>query len=88
MSNQALSEYFMQLKIPQDDTGAMAVINQVLHGAEKSEHVEVLLDIDLFQELELKPEGGLVWKVLEEMHVRKNDIFEACITDKVREAIS
>lgn len=88
MKNQRLTEYFMQLKIPQDDIDSMAIINQMLHRTDDSENVEILLDIDLFQEVDVTPDEDTIWSILEGMHIRKNEIFESCITDRIREAIS
>jgi len=45
------------------------------------------LDIDLGREIEL-PDTEVAWDVLEQLHTRTNQVFEACITDRTRELIN
>ena len=82
---QRLMSFFMQLRIPQDDLETQALINQTAMPPPRDGIVAILLDIDLFRESDLpKDETGL-WNLFEKLHVRKNEVFEACITDKTRE---
>jgi uncharacterized protein (TIGR04255 family) len=49
----------------------------------------VILDTDIFDETEQFPvDDDRVWALLAEFRWRKNEIFEACITDAVRSLIS
>lgn len=45
----------------------------------------MLLDIDVSVEKELKPTENECWNLLERLRVRKNELFEAAITSKLRE---
>ncbi|HEY9871927.1 MAG TPA: TIGR04255 family protein [Candidatus Obscuribacterales bacterium] len=83
---QGLSGYFMQLQIPQDDLRAMLVLNQAIIPPPSPDVVSVLLDIDLGREIEL-PDTEAAWDVLEQLHTRTDQVFEACITDLTRELI-
>ncbi|MFN5625028.1 MAG: TIGR04255 family protein, partial [Planctomyces sp.] len=52
---------------------------------EKAGCTSVVLDIDLFQDHALPNDEAELWKCFEALHDRKNEIFEACITDAARE---
>lgn len=84
---QNLSGYFMQLQIPQEDLRALLILNQALIPPPTPEVVSVLLDIDLSREIEL-PDTEAIWEVLEQLHTRTEQVFEACITDRIRELIN
>lgn len=84
---QNLSGYFMQLQIPQEDLRAMLILNQALIPPPSLDVVSVLLDIDINREIEL-PDTETVWDVLEQLHTRTDQVFEACITDCTRELIN
>jgi uncharacterized protein (TIGR04255 family) len=54
--------------------------------------ISIQLDFDLFQERFENPwpveEEAAVWNFLEQLHDRKNEVFEASITDATRRLIS
>jgi uncharacterized protein (TIGR04255 family) len=82
---QGLAGYFMQLAIPQDDIRAVVMLNEALIEPAAPDIASVVLDIDLFRTAELPTSDDGLWGVFEDLHVRKNDVFEACITDQARE---
>jgi uncharacterized protein (TIGR04255 family) len=85
---QGLSGFVLQLKIPQPDLpGGMLILNQGLLDSPDPNVAAVLLDVDLFHEARFKPDSDGIWDALEVLHQRKNDVFEASITDKTRELI-
>ena len=85
---QMLSGFVLQLQIPQEDIlDCMLILNEGLLESPKPDIAGMLLDIDLFRPVTLSPTGDELWVALEELHVRKNAVFEACITDKTRELI-
>lgn len=47
--------------------------------------VALLLDIDMFAEVELPIKESDIWSLLERMRQHKNVVFEACVTAKARE---
>ncbi|MFN7412468.1 MAG: TIGR04255 family protein [Dolichospermum sp.] len=85
---QGLSGYFMQLQIPQDNLGAMLVINQAIVTPPTEEVVSILLDLDLFVEQNIANNELGIWELLEQMHTQNNQAFEACITERTRELIN
>ncbi|MBI3409317.1 MAG: TIGR04255 family protein [Planctomycetes bacterium] len=77
--------FFMQLQIPVPDIQCRLLLNETIIEPARPGVVSVVLDIDLFRTDDLpKDEEGL-WALFEQMHVRKNEIFETCITDRSRE---
>ncbi len=82
---QGLAGYFMQLAIPQDDIKAVVLLNEAVIEPAVPNVASVVLDIDLFRTAELPTSDDGLWSLFENLHARKNDIFEACITDQARE---
>jgi uncharacterized protein (TIGR04255 family) len=85
--SQGLSGYFMQLQIPQIDLDAVLLLNEGIIPSSQEGVVSVLLDIDLSRSVSSSSENDDVWKILDHFRLRKNEIFEACITDKLRELL-
>ena len=82
---QQLAGFFMQLRLPQDDISAELLINQTIVPPSQEETTSVILDLDLFR-AESVPQAEVgIWDFFESLHLRKNAVFESCITDKTRE---
>ena len=81
---QELSSYFMQLCLPQSDLNGQVWINQTILPPPSPDVVSVVLDIDLFTDRNVPNSEESIWEFFERLHVRKNEVFEACITDKTR----
>src|SRR5215204_6392546 len=77
---QGLSDYLMRLVIPQEDIGAVLLLNQALLPSPDASTASILLDIDLFRELEASIGEEELWTLLDQFRARKNQVFEACIT--------
>ncbi|MBW3539700.1 MAG: TIGR04255 family protein [Planctomycetes bacterium] len=84
---QALSGLFMQLTIPQEDIGCTTILTEALIEPPAPEVASVVVDIDLFRTERVPQDDGKLWAFFELLHDRKNQVFEACITDKTREMI-
>ena len=82
---QGLAGYFMQLAIPQEDIKAVLMLNEALIDPAAPNVASVVLDIDFFRTAELPGKEDDLWNLFEDLHDRKNVIFEACITDQARE---
>lgn len=85
---QDVSGMFMQLQMPQKDLEGIAVINQAVAEPTSPGTVSVLLDFDLFQVHEYAPGDEVIWHYLDKLRNRKNELFEACITDETRRLIN
>lgn len=85
---QAMSSFFMQCMLPQEDIEAMLVINEGLVPTEgQTDIASIMLDIDLFREANLPGGDAELWGVFELLRQRKNRVFESSITERVREMI-
>lgn len=82
---QQLSGFFMQLRIAQDDLPGHLLLNQTIVPPPNPSTVSVVLDIDLFGDQGIPEDEPKVWDYFERLHERKNEVFEACITDQARE---
>ena len=85
--SQTLSGYFMQLQLPQPDIGAMLCLNQTLIPPPGPNLVSVILDFDLFCQENVPGSEQDIWKQFEVLRNRKNEVFEACLTNKTRKLI-
>jgi len=77
----------MQLQLPQQDLEAMLHLNQTLIPPPTLNLVSVVLDLDLFCKDNVPSEDQEIWKRFEILRTRKNEVFEACITNKTRRLI-
>jgi uncharacterized protein (TIGR04255 family) len=85
--SKAFIGYFAQLVLPVLDLGPeyRAIINTGVEPVTSPGSPGLLLDIDVFGERVFHLDE--VWGVLDQLRLCKNRLFEASITDKVREVI-
>lgn len=83
-----LSSFFMQLQVPQGDLNCMLIINEALAQMTEPEFLTIILDFDLFSQQTWQSNDQEIWQLLEKLRLRKNQVFEACITDQTRRLIS
>lgn len=81
---QGLSGYFMQLMLPLPDIKGYALINETIIEPASPNVVSIVLDIDIFRTDDLPSAENDLWALLEQFRHVKNNVFEACITDKTR----
>ena len=87
LSQNALQTFFMQLQIPQKDLNCMLIINQAIAQPVNPDFVTIVFDLDLFRQEDWKSNSEEIWRFLDKLRDRKNEVFEASITDKTRELI-
>ena len=79
----------MQLTIAQPDiAGAVCVMRQGLLAPSRPDVASILLDIDVYQAVDLLGSTHELWRLFEILHARENEIFEGSITDRTRDIIS
>lgn len=83
-----MSGFVMHVEIPQPDADATLLLNIATAKPPSPETTSILLDIDVFRETELRDDDGRIWEILDRLRVRKNEVFESCITEKTRELIA
>lgn len=86
-----MSMYFLQVQVPQPDIDSMLVINSTPQPTASEQVVSITLDFDLFRQQleepwEAENDKG-IWGFLESLHKRKNEVFEASITDLTKRLI-
>jgi uncharacterized protein (TIGR04255 family) len=82
---QGLAGFFMQIQQPYDDVKAHCLINETLATPEVPDTVAVILDIDLFRDVDVPQDPEELWSLFDELRTKKNEIFLGCITDRMRE---
>lgn len=91
IEGQEIANFFMQLQLWQADIDCMLILNEGIATPIDEKHISFIFDIDLFQEKVAQPwrieEEQSVWEFLEILRTRKNEFFEASITEKTRELI-
>lgn len=80
---QVVNEFLSRLVIPDKPSGAEIAILQSLQGlSQDSEHVHVLVDIDVYKAVDLAPTSEDIWKLLDIMRNLKNCAFFGALTKK------
>ena len=82
---QGLARYFMQLQVPLEDERALLILNEAMIEPAHAGCVSVVLDLDISRDQAVPSEEKEIWDFFEKLRLKKNEIFEACITDKTRE---
>jgi len=82
---QNLAAYFMQLRIPQEDIKSSLLLNQAIIDPARPGVASIVLDNDIFRVDDIPTNELGVWDFFEVLRQRKNDVFEASITDQARE---
>jgi len=75
----------LQLSMPHIYPDARAIVN-IASGPPDESGAHLILDADLFIE-RIVSDDKEMWDILEKLGLEKDVIFEACITDEVREVI-
>lgn len=84
------SNFFMQVQLWQKDLGCWLVVNEAPDVPPAEGVLSIRLDLDMFREQYEEPwraDDAVVWEFLERLHDRKNEIFEASITNRTRRLI-
>lgn len=80
-----LNSFFMQLQIPQEDLNCMLVINETLASQLNPAILTIILDFDLFRQHIWQSDDEEIWHFLELLRERKNQVFDASLTEKAKE---
>lgn len=83
---QALADFFMQMVIPNEEDGSLAVITETIDKARRTDElVPFIFDIDVMKEVFMPVANGSdIWANFEQLHEFKNRIFFNSITEKGR----
>jgi uncharacterized protein (TIGR04255 family) len=82
-----MSGFLLQVKFPVQELKAELILTTATLEIQDQKFLPVILDIDLFRVQELPVDEQELWDLFEQFRGRKNKVFEACITDRMRELI-
>ena len=86
-----ISNFFMQLQLPRPDIEGFLILNEALTMPPAQGISSIVLDLDLFSERPQEPwdtsDDGEIWNFLNTLNEAVYKVFEASITDKMRELI-
>jgi uncharacterized protein (TIGR04255 family) len=82
---QTIQEFLTRVYVRDDRRYASAVIVQALEPPLDPSQISLLLDIDAFREVTLKPDDPELPFIFGELRKLKNEIFFASITEKIAE---
>jgi uncharacterized protein (TIGR04255 family) len=84
---QVMNGFFFRVVLPQEDLNGQVLINETIIPPAKPDVLSVVLDIDLFRDIEVPNDEESIWGFFEKLRARKDEILEACITDRAKELI-
>lgn len=82
---QGLQHFFTRVVIPFPDRGAVAVITQTPSGKQDPVNTAILLDIDVFADVNLSAEDVKIYDILSILREIKNEVFFSSVTEKAEE---
>jgi len=80
-----ISNFYMQVEVPQPEIEGVAIITEATVDPPSPQRIAFVLDIDLWRTADLPQDESSLWELLGRMRRKKDDIFEACMTDRTRE---
>jgi len=85
LAHHAMAGFIMQVQVPQLDIESILMLNQAVVQPEEPGVLSVVLDLDLFRGVQWDPnDDERLWGFLDQLRARKNEAFEASITDNTR----
>lgn len=80
---QGVLGFMQRVVVLKPEIDARANVIQLLQdGPAPADYVPIILDIDVYKQIELCPETDDAWKLLADLRVFKNEIFFAYLTEK------
>jgi uncharacterized protein (TIGR04255 family) len=80
---QGVLAFVQQIVLPKPDIGARANVTLTLtEGPFPVDHIPVVLDIDVYNSVDLPVDSDEIWNLLEKLRVFKNEIFFANLTEE------
>jgi len=82
---QGINNFLMRIELPNTEIPATAVITQTMDKPTKSKNLPLILDIDVFSQVEYGKDMDRIWDDFEKIRIFKNELFFNSITDKAKE---
>lgn len=83
-----IHEYSMTVRSAVGSGPFVATLNTGTVDAALIDHVSLLLDIDVYLDIDLPRRDDEMWERVAELRSLKNEIFEACVTNATKELIT
>jgi len=80
-----LTGYGVQVQMPVRDIECNLIINSSAVPSPLLQHGSLMLDIDIAKDTNVPQSDDEIYILLNRVRIKKNEIFEACVTDKARE---
>ena len=80
----SLAEYAVQAKVFMQDLECMLTINSAVVPAPILNHASFVVDQDIAREINVPQKDDDIFALIEKIRVRKNEVFESCVTDRAR----
>ena len=80
-----VTAYAVQSQLPSDATGLNVIINSASVPSPLLGHGSIVVDIDVGKDINSTLKDEDVFDLLNEIRIKKNAVFEACVTDRARE---
>ncbi len=80
-----MSSYAVQAQLPLQDVGCNLTLNSGLVPSPVLSHASFLFDQDIAKEESPPQNDEGLYRLLNQIRIKKNTVFEACVTDKARE---
>lgn len=84
---QKISNFLMRIELTNNEIPATAVITQTMDKPTKSQKLPLILDIDVFSQVEYVKDIDKIWDAFDEIRIFKNEIFFNSITEKTKEIL-
>jgi len=75
----------VQAVLPVVDIGCKLTLNSAAVPAPILDHASFVIDQDIAKEVDPPQSDEAIYELLNQIRVRKNNVFEACISNRARE---
>lgn len=79
-----MSAYAVQSEIELEDLNCQLKINSAVVPSPLVGNLSILIDLDLIRKVEVPQKDEDVFALLQQMRIRKNEIFESCVNERAR----
>ena len=80
-----VSAYAVQAVIPLQDIGCKLTLNSAIVPSPVLNHASFVIDQDISKESDVPQNDEAIFQLLSNFRLKKNSVFEDCITDRARE---
>lgn len=80
-----LTAYSVQAEVQMEDLECKLVINSAAVPSPILDHASFVIDQDIIREVNVPQKDEDIFMLIEKIRLRKNEVFESCVTDRARE---